>query len=969
MLVERPESDVLLLSLTLDAAIVAETLPAYEAAGAILVPLGELCRLLGLGITVHGPEGVASGYFIDERRLFALDVPSGTVIVEGQPRRFDRAAIEVHRDDIYLDAALLSEWLALGLEVDLYGATIAVHPREQLPMQRRLERERKLELSGGGEPPGSPPLTRVELPYRFGDGPFLDQTVRYSVKPRSSGGSLQVVEYSTYLTGDLLRMEASAFVSGNDSEIADSRFTLARKDPDGGLLGFLGAREVSLGSVFHPGLDLLASPTSGPGLLLSNHPLHLQSQYDRQSFRGDLPPGWEVELYRGEELLAYAQSRADGLFEFLDVPLLFGLNLFRIEFYGAQGQRRTEHQRFNVGEALTPKGRVYYRLAADRPDYGLLGPSASRAQGRATFDLSAGLSKHLSVAGSVAAVDLEDGRHTYGMATLRGYWSTLFANLNLATDRAGGSAWQGALQTRLGVFGALVQHAQLHDFVSEPFLTAATPLTSRSLLRLDAAIPGTLFHWLPRLPMVVELRQDRYVSGGRVRALSGRISSFRRGFAVANQVQWSSSSGFRVQPLTTASGQLLISKFHRGAALRGEVDYGLEPDTTWTSLSLTAEKRLAQGVMLSLGGSRLFATGQTRVEVGLNKLEGAFGLGVTADYASRDGFGGSLQLSVSLGRDARDGGWHSQARPLAGFGALSGRAFLDANGNGTMDAGEAGIADAGFLVNGSGQLQRTDASGRAFLTNLTPHEALDLAVSPSTLEDPYWRPAAGVQIVPRPGKVAVLDFPVTVSGEVTGTVFLQRDGIRRAASGVELELVDERGNVVLRVRTAFDGFYDLTEIRAGRYTLRVTAEQLQLLNVQAASRAVELLPQGTVVDGLDFVLQGAATAAAPLPQAGELTVPPPSPEVRASGAPTMAGNWALQVHAMRDPVGAAREAGRLSVALGRPARVVAVDLGALGKWHRVYLCGFQDAAAAAVARRALAAQGIEALAPVRLVFE
>jgi hypothetical protein len=70
---------------------------------------------------------------------------------------------------------------------------------------------------------------------------------------------------------------------------------------------------------------------------VSSFPLQLQSQFDRQSFRGELPPGWEVELYRGAELLAYAQSRADGLYEFLDVPLLFGLNVFRLELYGPQG--------------------------------------------------------------------------------------------------------------------------------------------------------------------------------------------------------------------------------------------------------------------------------------------------------------------------------------------------------------------------------------------------------------------------------------------------------------------------------------------------------------------------------------------------------------------------------------------------------------------------------------------------------
>ena len=80
--VERPEADVLLLALRLGQSTLAEALPAYQDRGNVLVPLGELCRLLGLGINVDVARGLASGFFVDERRLFVLDVASRTVIDE-----------------------------------------------------------------------------------------------------------------------------------------------------------------------------------------------------------------------------------------------------------------------------------------------------------------------------------------------------------------------------------------------------------------------------------------------------------------------------------------------------------------------------------------------------------------------------------------------------------------------------------------------------------------------------------------------------------------------------------------------------------------------------------------------------------------------------------------------------------------------------------------------------------------------
>jgi hypothetical protein len=186
---------------------------------------------------------------------------------------------------------------------------------------------------------------------------------------------------------------------------------------------------------------------------------------------------------------------------------------------------------------------------------------------------------------------------------------------------------------------------------------------------------------------------------------------------------------------------------------------------------------------------------------------------------------------------------------------VSGRAFVDLNGNGVMDPGEKPIAGVGFLINGSGSLARTNDDGEAFLPNLPPHQSVDIALAPSSLEDPYWKPEVeGVRIVPRPGKTAVVDFPVVIFGEISGTVYLERDGKRGEASGVELDLVDAQGVVVKKVRSGYDGFYDITEIKPAGYTLSVSASDVRALGVVAPSKGVVIAPSGTVLDDLNFIL-------------------------------------------------------------------------------------------------------------------
>jgi hypothetical protein len=857
-LVERPDAEILLLAVRLDQSILADSLPAYEAQGKILIPLGEMCRLLGLGIAVDLTRGSASGFFIRPDRPFQLDLGARKVSVEGKAKRFDPAGIEAHGDDIYVDAALFSEWLPLRLEVDLHGAIITVFPGEPLPLELRLERERKHGLGQPGQGSALLHYPKIDLPYRLFDGPFVDQTLQWLRQASPQGGGQSIPSYSTYVTGDLLYGEASAFIGGTSHVILDSRFSLGRKDPDGNLLGFLGAREVTFGDFFHPGLGLIALPRSGPGFLISNYPLLLPTQFDSQSFRGDLPPGWEVELYRGVELLAFAQSRPDGLYEFLDVPLLFGVNLFRLEFYGPQGQRRTENQSYNVADTLTPKGKVYYRLAGNDPGVRLLGTGQPNVGSRSTLEVSAGITRNLSASVSAGSVDLADGRHTYGEGGLRAYWGWLFANLDVAKDIDHGTAWQGTLYSRLGSFGLQIQHAQLNNFTTEAFIDSAGTLKDRTLLRLDTFVPAT---FLPRIPILLEISRDELEGGQSINRLTSRISAYSRGLSVSNQLIWAFASGGADPISTNTTGQLFVSKFLQTFSLRGEVDYEVAPQRQVSGVTLTAEAPVAHGYILSAGINRALEARQTHYLAGISRLEGSFGFNVTADYSQAAGLGARVLLSSSIGRDSRDGSWHAQARPFAGLGALSGLAFLDTNGNGRRDPGEMPIPGAGFLLNGGGNLVRTGPAGEGFVPNLPPYQDLNLSLADGTLEDPYWKSSLeGVRFVPRPGKTAQVDFPVEVFGEITGTLYLLRDGLSRVASGVELELVDAKGAVVKKISSAYDGFYDVTDIRPGHYTLRVARDQVDPLRLLLApERGVDMAPSGTVLDGLDLVLEGLPT--------------------------------------------------------------------------------------------------------------
>ncbi len=136
-----------------------------------------------------------------------------------------------------------------------------------------------------------------------------------------------------------------------------------------GLLGPLDATHFAIGDV--AGLSSRLVPgTTGRGLEVTNRPLFNPVAFDRTRFDGDLPSGWDAELYRNGELLAFSRSDGSQRYVFADVPLVYGDNRFEIILYGPQGQQRSRLESINVGQ----------KPGAGRADLVLGGGQPARAQ-------------------------------------------------------------------------------------------------------------------------------------------------------------------------------------------------------------------------------------------------------------------------------------------------------------------------------------------------------------------------------------------------------------------------------------------------------------------------------------------------------------------------------------------------------------------------------------------------------------
>ncbi|MCC2956613.1 carboxypeptidase-like regulatory domain-containing protein [Massilia sp. IC2-477] len=833
---KQSEDNLILLEVRLGNQLLSDAVTGYEIGRDVYLPLGEVARLLTLAIRVTPGEGRASGYIISESRGFSLDVPGGVADIDGRHEELDRSQFKLQADEIYVASKLLSRWLPLDLELDMSSLALKVRPREQLPLQARLERRKH------GSRPGSayvdPGYPRLAAPYRLAGVPVIDQTL--GLTAGNGGGRRQAdASYTAYLTTDLLGMEAALYASSERYDAASRlRLTLGRHDPEAGLLGPLHARTALFGSVPLPGVSNISSSSpTGNGVVLSNRPLNQPTSFDRHTLQGALPPGWDVELYYNDALVGVRQSGPDGKYSFEDQPLAYGPNEFRLVFHGPLGQLRVERQNFLLEQSAVPRGALYYDVGAHRDGFG---------RKRAIAQFEWGLSDQLNaVAGWQRVPSFDGAERSYANLGLRGYWNSFIATADAARADDGGTLAQLGLKTRLGPVSVSASHARLDGFTSDFFHRTTDPVRSRDEVRADGVLGGGAQFF----PLSLQLRHDRLASSTRNLEVQGRISAYRNGFALTNALRWQ-----RLGVDELADGQFQVSRRVAGVGLTGQLQYLLSPETTLGGAAVSADYYLHSGYLLTFGLARSFKDRELRATGALNKSLGSYGLGINGYYSNRGEYGLGMQFFMAMGLEPRSGRMVTDAQPMANMGAASIRVFLDKDLNGIMDGADEAIPGAGFTVNGSYAAVRTDASGIAYLPRLLTHHYTDIALDRDTLEDPQWQPRTpGVRIVPRPGNVSQVEFAVNLTGEVDGTTYLYADGKRRAVGDLKLELVDASRKVVASMSSAADGYYVISGIFPGEYFLRVSPEQLKRLGLtDTGMHIITIGRDGTVLNARDL---------------------------------------------------------------------------------------------------------------------
>jgi len=827
---------------------------AYSTPEGTCVVFGDFLTTLDLPMKIDLAAKKASGWAFKEENRIEIDQAAGTVRYGDTQEKLAEGTIRETPEGWCVESAALGRWFKLGVKPLTQGSVLMLESEAKLPVELAREREQRAARIH----PASMPLEslpRVKLPYRMWRAPALDFIVHAGATYQASTGFKVDRRASVQAAGEIARLSYDSMLSTDEKGRPESlRVTAYRSDPDGGLLGPLNATHFAVGDVQSLSHRLLPG-SNGRGLEVTNRPLFNPVAFDRTRFEGDLPSGWDAELYRNGELLALSHSDGSQRYAFEDVALLYGDNRFEIILYGPQGQQRSRLETINVGQSQVPAGDTWYWAGISQPGRNLLGTFVDRDDGggspiidrrvdftrsnlQAAVQVEHGLSKRTSI-GALAAMLLADHEKlTFVEGSVRQSVGSAMLEAAVARDSRGGTVGRFAAVGQIGPV-----NVSADALVADNFVINGERERRYREGRLSLDAPFKLGHQSIAAHGDVRLI-DR---GGDSRTLNaaGRLSTNINGFNLTTLAEWQHRLGKTARFDDDRLEFGVMGTGHAGPVrIRGEARWEVQPQNRFRSAELSAYWSASDKADWEGAIGYDAAAGRGHARISHIRRFSTMAAAASIEAATDGSVAAGINLNFSL--DSAAGGFRLTNQRLASTGIVEARVYRDNNDNGVRDPSEPWESGAAITTGPRVSEQATDKYGMVRVGGLQPYMPVAVGIDTSSLEDPSLAPKKALQVVvPRPGVAARIEIGLVGSGDIEG-MLVQSDG--RGFEGLDIELVDQAGKVIASGRSDYDGFFLFDRIPYGRYGLRLTTDSAHAAGVSAAiDRTVEISATKSVV--------------------------------------------------------------------------------------------------------------------------
>ncbi len=614
-------------------------------------------------------------------------------------------------------------------------------------------------------------------------------------------------------------------------------------------------RQVTAGKIFAQSVSTLYAPVIG--VQFTNTPTVFRRSYGTYTLSNTTEPGWMVELYINQVLVNYTKADASGFFTF-EVPMVYGNSQIKLRFYGPWGEERTSEKYISIPFNFVPLHQLEYCVTG-----GIVENDQKSRYARASINY--GLESHITIGGGLEY-----------LSTVASGKNMPFLNVSLrlgpyllaSAEQMYGVRSKAVVSYRLpsGLQAELnylkydkSQTAIITNFAEEKKLLLSMPWRGKKFTAFSRL---TINQFKLFYNQVIPKANNKYTSAEFLfsSVVSG-VSSNLTTYAIISDphnplVYTNLSLNFRASPGLRFIPQLQYEYRQKNFSMvKAEVEKSL---FNRGYLNIAYEKSFINNFLQS--NRSLFTIG----------LRYNFSFAQTYFSATRYNQVVSTTQSArgSLLFDSKTNYVGVSNQSNYGKGGLIILPFVDLNCNGHRESNEPKASGLKLHING-GRIVNNIKDTTIRIEGLESYASYYIELERNSFDNVAWQLRnATISVVIDPNRFKVIEVPVAVVGEVSGTVLLNSTKGLNPLGRIIVNIYNEQGIVVSRLLSESDGYFSYMGLSPGAYTAGIDKEQLIKLGMKlSAPVRFEIAEnmQGDVVNSLRFVLQPAGEKATALP--------------------------------------------------------------------------------------------------------
>lgn len=845
----------LIFEIRMGSAIITQAAVVLESEGRYYLPLLDIAENYEFVITDSDlSRGYVQGWYISEDNTFSVDRQKNEAYHNGE--RIALSDINFVDDpfgentDLFLQLEIFSKiWPEITFSVDLASLQIRAESEATFPFMERKERRQRQEFLSARRATQVGPVKELPYfrnPYGLISLPVLDidTTVNWIDNGDKATGQVsmngaQDLAYLTAEYGLTVLRDLEGFRRPEALRLTFSRETT----PDQTLPA--GVEHFEFGDTRVNYREEISNGTGGRGFYFTTNKNAANREFDVITVEGTGPPGWETELYRNNELIDFGVVDAVGEYRFEDVSTQYGNNRIRVVLYGPQGQIREDVKDYNFASTMLRPGQHSITggfIDANRDFVPLVDDDPTVEGVAKSLAGSYGLTRNLTMFSTYSDLPTVDGDKSY-MTT----GATFSAAGGYGQVEAYKSIGKGhALDLRFLTELLGIRLNMVSTFFNN-FESPAAGFDDNAKKNEQEIVAARTFR-LPfgSLGLQFDANRTRRQNDATETSLRARQTISYSGMQFSNQVDTRLLDGTH----QTTSGTLTANVRMRQWYLRGGLAYNYFPQARFTNGNVELRYQTKDDFIAALYFQNDFVSdlmgGGIQFGYDFKKFLGS----IDTNWQEERGWEMTLRASTSFGPYAPDGGYNMVSEAQRNLAPVRGHAFLDRNNNELFDEGDEPLPHARLNVNGRISGDETGDDGYVIARQSASGGLANVTLDPSSLEDPYYAPSQeGYSLALRPGTMPDMEFPVIETGAIDGTIFSADDG--DPVQGINIQLVNEKDEVVAVTKAAYDGFYTFEFVRPGIYTVRVDPAY----QINVPPETVTVVSDDLFASGIDLQLQ------------------------------------------------------------------------------------------------------------------